>query len=368
MSEWDQVASLPRFFRIGSDLVHDIAGILAEAGVQAGVVLISSGAVVSRRVADVIATALPPGTHAHQHRVLDSSDEAVESLYLEARRVGAQVVVSVGGGGVQDVGKRLQRLHGVPNVAVPTIISNDGLVSPIAVLTDAKGVRRSVPASVPCGLVVDLRIIRDAPRRYLVAAAGDILSNVSASHDWRRLHRTVGRAADFNDLAFEMAIGAAESLVASSRHDWNDEALVALVVRAQLYSGLAMSIAGTSRPCSGAEHLLSHAIDHLGLATDQLHGTQVGSLALFVLYLLEGLEERSARLEECVAFASRIGIPVDWLDLSPDLAPAMEEIVATSRLMRPERRTILDHFSDAQIIEAARNWRRFERARASGRG
>jgi Iron-containing alcohol dehydrogenase/N-6 DNA Methylase len=49
---------------------------------------------------------------------------------------------------------------------------------------------------------------------------------------------------------------------------------VELLVRGLVLSGLAMILAGTSRPCSGSEHLLSHAFDEIG-AGHGTHGEQV---------------------------------------------------------------------------------------------
>jgi len=47
---------------------------------------------------------------------------------------------------------------------------------------------------------------------------------------------------------------------------------------------VAMSIAGSSRPCSGAEHLFSHALDIVAGETS-LHGSRTGVGAIMCTYL-----------------------------------------------------------------------------------
>ena len=51
-----------------------------------------------------------------------------------------------------------------------------------------------------------------------------------------------------------------------------------------MLSGLAMAMAGYSRPCSGADHEILHAIDHLFPGTAG-HGELAGVGALFSTYL-----------------------------------------------------------------------------------
>lgn len=341
----NQVSGLPLFFRIGRGLVRSVPSILRSFRITSRHVTVVTGRRISRATADVIATDLAARGKVTIHSVADASEDVVHDLAAAAKAAGSDLLVSVGGGAVVDVGKRIHRLYGVPHVTVPTVIANDGLISPISVLRTAAGRRDSLPAAVPTGAVVDLDLIQQSPRRYLVAAAGDVLSNLSASYDWRRLFILSPDRVSFNDLAYELAVGAAETLVGSRSVDFEDDGFLLNIVRAQINSGLAMSLAGTSRPCSGAEHLLSHAIDYLNLGNGQLHGAQVGSLSLFVLALME------SPLEPALEFAERIGLPLDWTTLSPPLATNLKQVVETARRMRPDRETILDTFTDRQVIE-----------------
>jgi len=110
------------------------------------------------------------------------------------------------------------------------------------------------------------------------------------------------------------------------------------LVHGLIFSGMAMEIAGSSRPCSGAGHKISHSIDRLGLAPQALHGEQValGSLVASVLHN-EGWEKRRD-------FIKRIGLPAKCsdIDITPDdFLKALE----SASSMRPDRYTILEKLS-----------------------
>ena len=98
-----------------------------------------------------------------------------------------------------------------------------------------------------------------------------------------------------------------------------------------------MSLAGSSRPCSGSEHLLSHAIDFLNLSKDVLHGIQVASISLFILFLQDKLSD------EYLNYAKTTGIPLLFASLLKNAQKETIKIIfIKSKEMRPGRYTILD--------------------------
>jgi len=344
MAVLNQIAYLPSFFKIRKGLIDEVGSIVDKTGLDLLSVVLVSGPRFSWEIASRVEHSLPRGLRVARFVIDEASEAVVLRLNDLCRDVGATLVFSVGGGSVIDVGKRLHRLFNIPNVVVPTVISNDGLVSPISVLRGLDGERESYPGSVPVGAIVDVSIIKAAPFCYLLAAAGDLLSNLSASQDWLRLDRANDKSVKFNDLAYHLAFGTAETVINSAVVDFNDDAFVENLVRCQIYSGLAMSLAGSSRPCSGAEHLISHAIDHSGLVSGVLHGCQVGAISLFTLHLLE------SRLDSALAFACKIGLQLDWRYLSNKLPEHVMEIAALARYVRIGRRTVLDDYTDAEIV------------------
>lgn len=347
MNTFRSLAELPGFFKVSSGLLDRVGDLLEAEGQLRGPIAILCGQSFSRGVAERVRASIGDRADCHLFPIDEASEHIVGDLHRVCQSRGVRLVLSVGGGSIIDVGKRHHRLYNIPSVVVPTVISNDGLVSPISVLKLNSGERESLPALAPIGAVVDLDIIRGAPLRFVVAAAGDVLSNLSASEDWRRLAQRMDGREPFNDLAFHLAYGSAQTLVHLPEWDIRDDLFLENLVRCQIYSGLAMTIAGSSRPCSGAEHLISHAIDHMELNTGLLHGEQVGTISLFVLHLL------GAPTEAALKFAKRIGLQLDWRKLSAEIFTSAPAIVSSARTVRPGRQTILDEYTDAQLLKAS---------------
>jgi len=251
------------------------------------------------------------------------------------------LLIGVGGGSVLDIVKRVSLLAKIENILVPTTISNDGLVSPIAVVKDCSGQTLSLPGRAPFGVVVDIDIIRRAPVKFLQAAAGDILSNISATNDW--VLSSVNTGEHINDLAYMLSRSAAFALIHHESKDISNRNFLKQVVYCQINSGLSMSLAGTSRPCSGSEHLISHSIDFRKLSENTLHGYQVGSISIFCLYLQKKLDAK------CINYAQELNIPLAFHLLDPKIADKMSLIYETSFDMRPGRFTVLDMCKDKKF-------------------
>jgi glycerol-1-phosphate dehydrogenase [NAD(P)+] len=183
---------------------------------------------------------------------------------------------------------------------------------------------------------VDLNIIREAPPKFLQAAAGDILSNISATNDWVLSFFKNGE--QINDLAYMLSRSAALALIHHESKSLKNKNFLKQVVHCQINSGLAMAIAGTSRPCSGSEHLISHAIDFNNLSENTLHGYQVGAISIFCLYLQKKLDAK------CINYALDLGIPLAFHQLDKKISDNLELISNTSFKMRPGRFTVLDTY------------------------
>ena len=57
------------------------------------------------------------------------------------------IIIAIGGGKVLDMAKRFSLLKKINHISIPTVISNDGLISPIAVLKDIHNRHNSLPAA-----------------------------------------------------------------------------------------------------------------------------------------------------------------------------------------------------------------------------
>lgn len=167
-----------------------------------------------------------------------------------------------------------------PYITVPSTLSNDAVYSCVSRLT-TDGKKRSYGVQPPIGIIVDLGVISKSPRKLLLAGVADIVSNLSALEDWKLAHKNIGEP--INELAFMLSKESVMPLLRYRGEDTvtNHEFLFDLT-NAIVTSGLAMIIAGNTRVSSGAEHLISHAIDEYFPEKSTIHGLQVGWAHLII--------------------------------------------------------------------------------------
>jgi glycerol-1-phosphate dehydrogenase [NAD(P)+] len=163
---------------------------------------------------------------------------------------------------------------------------------------------------------------------------GDAVSNISAIADWMLAHDERGEPVD--GLAVAFARTAAEAILYRSDSIEEEGFLVALA-EALVLSGMAMSVAGTSRPCSGACHEVVHAIDAMYPGVSN-HGELAGIGALFAT-LLRGDDARFDAVAACLA---RHDLGRNPLDIGLT-AEQFTDAVMMAPSTRPDRFTILEH-------------------------
>jgi glycerol-1-phosphate dehydrogenase [NAD(P)+] len=234
-----------------------------------------SGPTVTLKLGEALAAELEAAQEAPLC-VREYSDPEVEALAAAPALARADAVVAIGGGKTIDVAKSACELADLPVIAVPTQLTADGIASPVSVIQAHGGAVESRRARLPIGVVVDLDVVARSPVETVRAGLGDLLANPSALRDWE-LAAAAGRDVldDFASLlaraASDLAYGT--DVRALGRGEIDPDFLERLL-QGLVLSGLAMEIAGSSRPCSGSEHLISHAIDRLYPGTAR-HGEQV---------------------------------------------------------------------------------------------
>jgi len=250
------------------------------------------------------------------------------------------LLLGVGGGSVIDVTKLAAYELKKPFISVPTSAAHDGIASPRASLKHSKG-SVSKTAESPLAILADTKIISKAPYRMLASGCADAISNMSAVMDWELAHRLKGE--EFSSHAAVLAKTAAQLLIDNAEDIRTaTEESAWLAVKAMIVSGVAMSVAGNTRPASGSEHMFSHMLDHLGPGImlkgkkykKPMHGEQCGIGAIMMVYLHGGDWEK---IRDAL---KKIGAPTT----SEDLGVSKKKIVeALSRAqeIRPERYTIL---------------------------
>ena len=223
-----------------------------------------------------------------------SFEAAVELLSSDACE--ADAVIGLGGGKALDLSKYLAFLTGLPFYSVPTSLSNDGFCSPQSSLT-IKGNRKALPSALPFGVVVDTEICFSAPIKLWHSGVGDLAAKLTAIADWKLAFHNCGTP--LNDFAALLSDATVMQFIARPERDLEG---LRLLATALMLNGIAIQIAGSSRPASGSEHLISHALDRLS-ARPRLHGLQVG-VATYLVSLLQGgrHSERIAQLFSTTGF------------------------------------------------------------------
>ncbi|MFI1520405.1 MULTISPECIES: iron-containing alcohol dehydrogenase family protein [Kitasatospora] len=322
----------PVFVEIRAGALDALGGILADQRLSAAgriAVAISggSGAVLRERLEPAL-----PG--ADWYLVEDGTLDSAVRLTDEIRRGHYDALVGLGGGKIIDVAKYAAARVGLPVVAVATNLAHDGICSPVSTLDNDAG-RGSYGVPGPIGIVVDLDVIAKAPKRFVAAGIGDAVSNISACADWELSHAVTGEPVD--GLAVAMARSAGENLL---RHPGTleDPDLLTTLAEALVLSGIAMNIAGSTRPSSGACHEISHALDVLYPKRSAQHGEQVGLGAAFACHL-RGERELSGLIVERLRFH---GLPVT-ADQIGFTGAEFTEAVHYAPNTRPGRFTILEH-------------------------
>jgi glycerol-1-phosphate dehydrogenase [NAD(P)+] len=214
------------------------------------------------------------------HEVKEASVEEAVRL-LSVVPTSCKALIGVGGGKALDVAKYTASLAGLPYFAAPTSLSNDGFCSPQASLT-LEGKRRSLPTGLPEAVVVDLAVCQGAPLSLWHSGVGDLCSKFTAVWDWKLAFNR--RGVPVNDLAALMSDASVFQFMANPVRD---EEGLRLLATALMLNGVSMEIAGSSRPASGSEHLISHALDMTG-SRQRLHGLQTGTAAYLVSTLQSG--------------------------------------------------------------------------------
>ncbi len=272
---------------------------------------------------------IPAGTH-----------DAAVALGQQLRAGSYEAVAGIGGGQTIDVTKFAAHMAGIPMVAVAISLSHDGICSPISTLRHESGTG-SYGVVMPVAVVVDLEKVRSAPA-LATAGIGDVLADLSAVADWELAAADQGEKVD--GLAVAMARSAAQAVL---HHPGSAscDAFLTVLAESLILSGMAMAVAGSSRPSSGGDHEIMHAINQLFPGTGS-HGELAGVGALFCTYL-RGNEEQTELISACLA---RHGLPrtPDDLGLSHEQFAAA---VAYAPSTRPGRYTILERLSlsDAEI-------------------
>ena len=321
---------LPREVIVGKGTLSRVIEVVKRLGLSGSALIVAgttSFEVAGKRVQDLL----------HQ------SGMEVDTLYVEGttirdvlaveQKIAAwrpQVLFAVGGGSKIDVAKLGSSRLGIPFISVPTTVSHDGIAGPLASI---KGFEKpySIMAQAPSAIIADTDVIGQAPWRTVVSGCGDVIAKFTAVRDWKLAHSE--KAEYYGEYAASLALMSAKLVTQNAEHiKPGDEEGLRVLLEALISCGVAMSIAGSSRPASGSEHLFSHALDTI--EGHAMHGEQCGIGTILVSYLYDA---HWRRIRDTL---KQLGAPTTAREFKvkdEDIVRAFE--MAAS--IRPERYTIL---------------------------
>ena len=204
-------------------------------------------------------------------------------------------ILSVGTGSLNDI-CRLAAAKGGKQLAIfATAPSMDGFASNCAPIVTGC-FKETLPAKQPDVIIADSEILASAPVHLKAAGFGDMLGKYIGLADWRVSNLVTGEY--YCERVAQLTRDAVNRIVRlCDRITDDDPDAAAEVFEALVLTGVAMQLAGCSRPASGTEHILSHFWGCKKLENGEVpdfHGKKVGVATL----IIAGIYEKMAQHEE----------------------------------------------------------------------
>ena len=274
---------------IGSGLVNEVGNILEKNDFPKQVLLVADQT--TFKVANPIVESL--------------KNSKVEFLIYESKRVatmedvkniekylddGIEGIIAVGTGSIQDPCRLACANKQKALCLFATAPSMDGFASYYAPIVD-NHFKITYPAKCPEIIIADTKILADSPAELKSAGFGDMVAKYIALVDWRVSHLISGesyceKVAGLTRFAVDRVMDMADRITC------NDEESARMLFEGLLLTGIAMSFVKTSRPASGAEHLMAHYMECKELLRGEIpdfHGADVGITTLIILKLYKHL-------------------------------------------------------------------------------
>ncbi len=319
---------LPRKIVIGERNIANIGNFIVEL-VRPKKVSLVSGDHVRKITYKTVSKSLSDSKIENFWHICKSNDEQeVEKTLDKIKRDGSDLIVGIGGGRSVDIAKMIAFTLKKPFISIPTSASHDGIASPFVSIRGDKPY--SIIATAPLGVFVDIEILKKAPNKLLASGCGDLMAKVTAVRDWELARDNVGEY--FGTYAANLASMSAKIIIENSKN-FKKKPDVRMIIEALISSGVAACIAGSSRPCSGAEHLFSHAVDYLEPGIG-LHGEKCG-IGSILIAKLQGQDWK-----KIITMLKNVGAPTTARQIGLK-AKILANALTIAQSLRPERYTIL---------------------------
>jgi glycerol-1-phosphate dehydrogenase [NAD(P)+] len=335
---------LPRLIEIGEKNIGDFGKFLNSLSKPKTISLISGmnvKKIIKKKIEDSLnSSKIKFAWHTSGNNTI----AAINQIQKDVKKDQSNLVIGIGGGRSVDTAKMIAYNLGKPFVSMPTAASHDGMASPfVSIISDKP---HSVVASAPLGVFVDIDIIRKAPAKLLASGCGDLIANIIAVKDWQLGHEKTGEY--YGRYSADLALMSAKIVMENSGYYAKNGLDVRVIVEALISAGVASCIAGSSRPCSGAEHLFSHALDKIAPGRG-LHGEKCG-IGSIMMAKLQGQDWK-----KIAKTLKDVGAPTS----AKQVGLKSDEVVTALMMaqgLRPERYTILKEIemTERKALELAK--------------
>ena len=327
---------LPRKVIIGERILTNTSHFIQDNTKINSKVALITGVNVKSKIIDIIEDNFVANNIEFQWIIAgDASFESVEKIEKDLKQGNVQIVIGIGGGRCIDLGKMAANNLKRPFISIPTSASHDGISSPFVSLR-GNNKPYSIKVETPIAIIADLHIISNAPGKLIASGCGDLIAKITAVKDWEIARDDTGEyfgeyAANLSSLSAKMMLDISKQIV----NGQIDRKISRTIVEGLISSGVAAGIAGSSRPCSGSEHLFSHALEFISNGRCGLHGERVGigTIIMAKLHKLNWTEIKSA--------LEIIGAPTTAKEIRVDKDEIIKAFFLAKKI-RPERYTILN--------------------------
>lgn len=321
----------PRHVLLGHQVLDQLPKLVKDLEFEGPCVVVADAMtkkIAGDRAAELLSEA---GHHPVVEVVKGATMQSVAQVKARVQEAKASYVLGVGGGSVIDVAKLASFELSLPYVSVPTSAAHDGIASARASIKETQG-NVSKASKPPEAIVADTHLIIQAPFRMLASGCGDMIANLTAVKDWELAASLKGE--EYSSFAASLSRNSAE-LILEHAQDIKPglEESAWVVIKSLIASGVAMSVAGDSRPASGSEHMFSHMLDRLAPGK-AMHGEQCGVGAIMMMRLHR---DNWVRLRDAL---KAIGAPTTAAELNID-PDVMLQALEGAHKVRPDRYTIL---------------------------
>jgi len=217
--------------------------------------------------------------------------EQVEEV--EALAADVDGIISVGTGSLNDICRVASFRTKKTFCIFATAPSMDGFASDTAPIIE-NNFKSSWQAAQPAVILADTKILAAAPLELKSSGFGDMVAKYIGLADWRISTLLTGeyyceKIANLTQTATDRIMELAERVTE------NSEEAAGAIMESLVMTGLAMKLAGCSRPASGAEHVVSHYLECYKVIRGiwpEFHGKKVGVATVLLNRAYRNIAER----------------------------------------------------------------------------